>query len=340
LTVTVVNGDNCPSITSSFAAPAQTSVGGSVSVGATASDPDATDTLTYSWAPAANFTNPTAATTSYNCTTDGLQTLTLTVNDNHTPSNCTPKITMQVNCVKVAVCGNGVVEPGETCDPPNGTTCSALCQTIVVGAGGSTGAGGVVGAGGTTGAGGQGTGGVVGAGGQGTGGVVGAGGSTGTGGTSGGGATTGQSAACTSCELNGTNNGVCFNTSGTNLGTSAANFGCQGLTGTAQSSCFALLACLRGPACQTAIASASADYGESGVGNDDATPCLCGSIAKATCLTQSSWTGVCAPQFVTAAAGGSVLNLFFSTDSPIGVANNDFTCDIDNTCGSACGVGQ
>jgi hypothetical protein len=26
-------------------------------------------------------------------------------------------------------CGNGVVEPGETCDPPNGTTCTPSCQT-------------------------------------------------------------------------------------------------------------------------------------------------------------------------------------------------------------------
>ncbi|HKP55622.1 MAG TPA: hypothetical protein VJV78_02815 [Polyangiales bacterium] len=28
-------------------------------------------------------------------------------------------------------CGNGDVETGETCDPPNGTTCSATCQTII-----------------------------------------------------------------------------------------------------------------------------------------------------------------------------------------------------------------
>lgn len=30
-----------------------------------------------------------------------------------------------------AVCGNGIVEAGEACDPPNGTTCNASCQTIV-----------------------------------------------------------------------------------------------------------------------------------------------------------------------------------------------------------------
>jgi hypothetical protein len=29
-----------------------------------------------------------------------------------------------------AVCGNGIVEAGEKCDPPNGTTCDESCQTI------------------------------------------------------------------------------------------------------------------------------------------------------------------------------------------------------------------
>ena len=29
-----------------------------------------------------------------------------------------------------AVCGNGVVETGEQCEPPNTSTCDAACQTI------------------------------------------------------------------------------------------------------------------------------------------------------------------------------------------------------------------
>src|SRR5262249_25855012 len=33
-----------------------------------------------------------------------------------------------VNCVSPGVCGNGIVEPGESCDPPNGTTCTLQCQ--------------------------------------------------------------------------------------------------------------------------------------------------------------------------------------------------------------------
>jgi hypothetical protein len=33
-------------------------------------------------------------------------------------------------CVPLAVCGNGVQEDGEECDPPNGTTCDESCQQI------------------------------------------------------------------------------------------------------------------------------------------------------------------------------------------------------------------
>ncbi len=34
------------------------------------------------------------------------------------------------DCESGAECGNGIVEPGEQCDPPNGTTCDANCQRI------------------------------------------------------------------------------------------------------------------------------------------------------------------------------------------------------------------
>ena len=33
-----------------------------------------------------------------------------------------------------AVCGNGTVETGEQCEPPNTSTCNSVCQTIVPGA--------------------------------------------------------------------------------------------------------------------------------------------------------------------------------------------------------------
>ena len=90
--------DNCPSITSSVAAPAETSIGGAIGVRASATDPDPHDTLRYAWAPAANFADPTAAATSYSCRAAGRQTLTLTVSDNHQPIPCTTQATLTVTC--------------------------------------------------------------------------------------------------------------------------------------------------------------------------------------------------------------------------------------------------
>jgi hypothetical protein len=341
---TVTTGDNCPNITQAVVAPAQTSVGSSISVSATAADADATDMLTFAWAPAANFTSPVAASGTYLCTAPGTQTLTLSVNDNHPGGGCVASVTFTVNCVAVAVCGNGIIEPGETCDPPAAGTCSSTCQ-IITGSGGTTGAAGA--AGGTTGAAGaaggtMGAAGTVGAAGTtGAAGTMGAAGTTGAAGTMGAAGTTGaagtsgafaeDNAACVSCEFSGTSNGVCFNTSATGLGTSTSNFGCDGFAAASdKANCLALLGCLRGTSCQTVIHSATSDYGEAGTNFDDPTPCLCGGVTKAACLAASTWTGVCAPAYVTAAAGGGVLSLFFSTDSPIGVSNNLMTCDIDS----------
>jgi hypothetical protein len=240
-----------------------------------------------------------------------------------------------------------MVEPGETCDPPNGTTCSATCQTIggtggttgtggIAATGGSTGTGGVAG---TTGTGGVGTGGVAGmgmAGAPGTGGIAATGGTTGTGGTQ---VFAQDNAACVSCELTGTTNGVCFTTSTPGGGTSAANFGCDGFANaTDKQHCLDLLGCLRSTACQNVIAAAGADYGEAAVNFDDVTPCLCNSatttVTKTACLGQTSWTtGVCAAQFVAASnnatSNSTPVSSLFDPAFPVGVASNLMTCDID-----------
>jgi hypothetical protein len=42
------------------------------------------------------------------------------------PGACFSTATTSVFCA--AFCGNGVVEPGEQCDPPNGVTCNSACQ--------------------------------------------------------------------------------------------------------------------------------------------------------------------------------------------------------------------
>src|SRR5450631_3700371 len=345
ITTTLVEGDHCPNILSAVIGPDQTSVGGTASVAATASDADLSETLSFVWAPSANVSGQvntaTSSSLTYHCTASGIQTLGLTVSDNHSPTPCTTTASLTINCVNVAVCGNNVVEPGETCDPPNGTTCSSTCQTIA-GTGGTTGTGGVAGTTGAAGA--PATGGSTG-----TGGIVATGGSTGTGGIVSTGGAGGMSmvvednAACVSCELTGTQAGTCAGTSPAGGGTSAANFGCDGLaSATDKANCLALVGCLRTTACQNAIHTATADYGEAGTYPqpfDDPHPCLCGNTTLATCVSMTSgWTGVCAPQFVAAAAadGQTVSNAYTSPSSPVGLAVNLSICDIDNSCQSSC----
>src|SRR5262249_47880318 len=41
----------------------------------------------------------------------------------------TGKICRSAQCVNT-ICGNGILEPGEECDPPNGLTCDANCKRI------------------------------------------------------------------------------------------------------------------------------------------------------------------------------------------------------------------
>lgn len=93
------SGDNCPSITSAFAAPAETSVGGRISVAVTATDPDPGDTLTTSWTPAAGFEDPHATATSFTCAAAGTESLVVIVSDNHAPTPCTTRATLAVKCV-------------------------------------------------------------------------------------------------------------------------------------------------------------------------------------------------------------------------------------------------
>jgi hypothetical protein len=97
VTANAIEADSCPSITSGVVSPDETSVGSSVSVAATASDPDSGETLSYDWAPASNFADPTAASTTYLCVVPGEQTLTLTVTDSHTPP-CPTTATFTVRC--------------------------------------------------------------------------------------------------------------------------------------------------------------------------------------------------------------------------------------------------
>jgi len=129
----VVGGtfNNCPALTSYTAAPLAVAVGGVIAVGATASDLDPMTTLTFAWtATGGSFASATSASTSYNCSAAGSQTLTITVSD----GNCTDAATIPVTCVALD-CGNGMVQPdkGEECDPPSAANlCDANCKIIPV----------------------------------------------------------------------------------------------------------------------------------------------------------------------------------------------------------------
>jgi hypothetical protein len=95
-------------------------------VTASASDPDPADTLTYAWsASAGSFSGATTgAAPGYVCGAVGVQTINVTVSD----GLCTAAGSTQITCL--AVCGNGVLEPGEQCDPPDGVTCDTTCNPL------------------------------------------------------------------------------------------------------------------------------------------------------------------------------------------------------------------
>ena len=99
IAVNAVSAVKCPSITSALAAPMQTSVGGTIAVSATASEPDRGETVSFGWSPAAYFANPSSAVTSYRCPAAGRQALSLTIADTHRPVPCTAGVTLEVFCV-------------------------------------------------------------------------------------------------------------------------------------------------------------------------------------------------------------------------------------------------
>lgn len=162
-------------------------------------------------------------------------------------------------------------------------------------------------------------------------------------GGSGGSASSGEdNAACVDCEIAGTNAGICVNTSYPNsAGTSPSTFGCDSFPDAAdQASCLALLACLRSTACQDVIAAAPSDYGEISQQYDDPMPCLCNTattiIHEFDCASATSWSGVCAAQFVAGSSASNKptvtpLQALFQPIYPTGVATSLLMCDIDSS---------
>jgi len=132
-----VNGVWCPELVSYAVSPLAVAVGGVIDVAATAADIDSTDdaTPTFRWtATAGTFANATSATTQYTCATAGLQTLTVTVGATSPTvdvAGCGESQTITVNCVPLS-CGNGHLDPGEQCDPPNGSSCDTNCLQVPI----------------------------------------------------------------------------------------------------------------------------------------------------------------------------------------------------------------
>ena len=89
----------CPTISSGVAAPAETSLGGTIQVSITAAAQSPTDALTYAWTPAAGFDRPSASQAVFTCMAPGLQTLTLVVTDASGTTPCSTTTTFPVDCV-------------------------------------------------------------------------------------------------------------------------------------------------------------------------------------------------------------------------------------------------
>ncbi len=99
---------NCPDVQSWAVTPVQAAApDGTIGASVVATDPDTTQTLSYSWvATAGTFGDPSAASTTYTCSTVGSQTLTLTVrNGPFSSSGCAATATFLVDCVSPADAG-------------------------------------------------------------------------------------------------------------------------------------------------------------------------------------------------------------------------------------------
>ena len=285
----VVDGILCPQLTSFSATPMTAVVGQSVTVAAMARDFDTTDdvTPTFLWsATSGSFASTSSATTTYTCAAAGTQTLTIKVSatsPTRSVGGCDVHGTATVTCT-APVCGNNVVEPGEQCDPPNGTTCSSSCQTITAFCGD---------------------------------GVVNAPGEqcepAGT-------AATPYAAGCdASCHTSAPLCGTCEASKCDDLFGGPGAWGCAGLTGAARTSCDALLGCIRTTHCAAATR--------------DAQACYCGSVSDLTCLTGGG-NGACKAQYEAAAGTtdpGTIIGVFTDPASPVGLVDNEITCDADTS---------
>jgi hypothetical protein len=111
-------------ITMTYAlSPLTTSVGARIRLQAAAQGVDGgTTNAAVSWrAPRGRIDAP-ALDTTFTCLVGGRQAIDLTVKT----SSCSDTVTFPITCVP-SKCGNGQIDSGEQCDPPNGSSCLDGC---------------------------------------------------------------------------------------------------------------------------------------------------------------------------------------------------------------------
>jgi hypothetical protein len=128
--------DSCPRLIVDYvvATPHTAKVpDGTIAVLSQATDLDGKP-VTYQWSvesPIGTFAPPNAQNTTFNCATPGNEVLVTVTAGN---GECTTSLSTAISCVS-ETCGNGVLDPGEDCDPViDGPTCPSDC-TVACGDG-------------------------------------------------------------------------------------------------------------------------------------------------------------------------------------------------------------
>jgi hypothetical protein len=338
--------DNCPEVKTLVAIPATaTTTGGTISLVGTYSDLDG-DPVTYLWSQTplvGAFGSPTAARTTFSCSSVGLTTVSFQVND----GTCAKLGTISIACVEPGVAdagaGGGTGSGGTTA--AGGSGAGGATSTGGSGVGGATGTGGASSTGGTTG-----TGGDTSTADSGAGGDNGVGGATGTGGMGTGGVmactvpSRCDSLACEQCtfgqkagdpDLCDTSPDGCFNCD-------PKTMGCEHLTDpNDQALCEALYKCFVAPTHQGDPMFPNFCISPGG----DPIPCWCGSNSL-TCVTSNApptqANGPCLQQIFAAAktTDAATINArFIDPIYPVGAAANLAICR-GSFCGSECSLPQ
>jgi cysteine-rich repeat protein len=116
----------CTIIQTLAVAPTQTAVGGALELGVQTLPGERLSPLQYAWSGAGgSFSDAGRATTVWTCREPGEHTLALRVWD----EACADRAAATVRCTSLA-CGNGLLDPDETCEPPGTSSCDRGCRKV------------------------------------------------------------------------------------------------------------------------------------------------------------------------------------------------------------------